>query len=82
MKKREEEHWEELGDEDLIEKRRGPCNPIGIFWEGSRDSQGCDPAPSNRVKEIFRHIIMSSILCKPIIFFASCLCAHRKFNSS
>lgn len=60
MKKREEEeHWEELGDEDLIEKRQGPCNPTRLFWEGSRDSQGCDPAPSDRVKEIFRHIIMN-----------------------
>lgn len=73
IKRREQaEHWEEIGDEDLISKRKGLCNPKRLFWDGSRDSQGCPPASPVEVKEIFRHIIrviMFILLCESKIQF-------------
>lgn len=86
MKRREEaEHWEEFGDDDVVSKRRGWCNPKRLFWEGSRDSQGCPSASPDKVKDIFRHIIMvimSIILCKSIHFFKSYFCLKEYLVST
>lgn len=71
-RRKEAEHWEELGDEDLIGERKGLCNPRRLFWESSLDSQGFPTASPVEVKDIFRYIIMvimSIILCKSIPFF-------------
>ncbi|CAK9215057.1 unnamed protein product [Sphagnum troendelagicum] len=53
-------NWEQQeGDEDLLGDVDGCCClPKRIFWKGSLDSQGCPPASTEEIKEIFYHSFM------------------------
>jgi hypothetical protein len=57
-------NWEQqVGDEDLLGDVHGYCClPNRIFWKGSLDSQGCPPASTEEVKEIFYHSFMVGLL--------------------
>jgi len=57
-------NWEQqVGDEDLLGDVHGCCClPKRIFWKGSLDSQGCPPASTEEIKEIFYHSFMVGLL--------------------
>ena len=62
LREEEKQHWEEIGDQDLIGKERR-FGMKRIFWKGSLDSQGFKTAQSIEVKDIFRHCIRVNFSC-------------------
>jgi hypothetical protein len=62
LREEEKQHWEEIGDQDLIGKERR-FGMKRIFWKGSLDSQGFKTAHSIEVKDIFRHCIRVNFSC-------------------
>jgi hypothetical protein len=75
-------NWEQqVGDEDLLGDVDGCCClPKRIFWKGSLDSQGCPPASTEEIKEIFYHSFMVGLLNS--ILLCLVLSFGNKFHGS